>query len=105
MGAEEFPVPPPRFARAANSGPGAQPGPPGPQGVPTGAAAPVVVRRWVRCQVDHHLHLLRMDDVAAVWAAQSAPAFCGRLISPAGLTLSSESQGLCVSCVAARCPA
>lgn len=63
--------------------------------------AAAVVRRWVRCVVDHHLHLLHMGDVATVRAGQTVHAFCGRLVSLVGLTLSSESQGMCLSCVAA----
>ena len=59
-----------------------------------------VVPRWVRCVRDQWLHRLAdATDVAAVEGGQRA--VCGRVVSPARHTFSSESRGLCEDCVAA----
>ena len=56
--------------------------------------------RWVRCVRDQWLH--RLDAGGA--AVQSGErAVCGRVISPAPHTLSSESLGLCEDRVAVGC--
>jgi len=54
--------------------------------------------RWVRCVRDQWLQRLDAGG-AAVQGGERA--WCGRVVSPAPDTLSSESRGLCEDCVAA----
>jgi len=69
---------------------------PGTMRDPCTAAGP----QWVRCVRDQWLH--RLDAGGA--AVQSGErAVCGRVISPAPHTLSSESLGLCEDRVAVGC--
>jgi hypothetical protein len=59
-----------------------------------------VVPRWVRCVRDQYLH--RLADSTGVAAVEGGErAVCGRVVSPARHTFSSESLGLCEDCVAA----
>lgn len=51
--------------------------------------------RWTRCSVDQQLHLVASAGEGETFAV------CGRRIVAEGLTLSGESRGLCVSCLAA----
>lgn len=53
-------------------------------------------RRWARCPVDRHQHLL-----APCAATGPAYALCGRRMSVEGVTLRGLSAALCVSCLAA----
>jgi hypothetical protein len=55
------------------------------------------VPRWVRCVRDQWLHRL---DAGGAAVEGGERAVCGRVVSPAPDTLSSESLGLCEDCVA-----
>ena len=57
--------------------------------------------RWARCPVDEQLHLLAPADVQTAGVEGYAYARCGRLLIAEGLTLSGQSMGLCMDCLAA----
>jgi len=60
----------------------------------------IAVPHWVRCVRDQWVHRL---DASGAAVEGGERAWCGRVISPAPHTLSSESLGLCEDCVAAGC--
>jgi hypothetical protein len=94
-------VPPPRLARKFPVD--RQPSFPVPVGDQPAFHHPATVPppRWVRCPVDHQLHLLAPAGVIAAGIKGHGHALCGRLIPADGLTIDGPSGSLCISCLAA----
>jgi hypothetical protein len=102
--ADAFPAPAPRFAHQIPAGRWSSGNPdlPVPDGQPGPAPAARAARpRWARCPVDQQLHLMTPAGVQMAAAAGYGFALCGRRLAAAALTLRGESEGLCLSCVAA----